>query len=331
MTIASTQSKAVYGGNGSTATFAVPFLFLRDEDIEVVLTDTEGLETGLVISTDYTLSGAGEPAGGICTLSTPPEPGQVLVIRRNPAMVQEVDYVENDAFPAQTHEAALDKLTMICQALAERLDRTITFRVSSAVTGVELPKPESGRFLGWNEAGDDLTNRDLADIDGVALPLAVDQGGTGADTPAAALSNLGFGTVGASLAAADDSAAAQAAMDAEPADTAILKTDLPDLLRTVYGDEPQTYTGADLSTLTVSRNHILWSLTGASTFSDVTLPYDGTYIFHVYPGGHDLAIATSYKNVGTLETPDPAAGEVHIAVEQFNGRKTIVSLMNMEA
>lgn len=341
MTIASTQSKVLYAGNDSIRDFAIPFMFMRDEDIEVVLSSGD-MDTVQTITTDYQLSGAGEGTGGACTMTTPPATGEILVIRREPDMVQEVDYVENDCFPAATHEAALDKLTMICQSLAERLDRTITFRVSSAVSGTELPAPEPGQVLTWNDAGDNFVNKrvgELEDIDILLLPLPISEGGTGAQTADAALNNLGFGTTGKNVAAAADTTTAQAAMDAEPADVAILKADLPDLLQAVYGDEAQVYgytpegqpTQTDLSGLTVNRNHIEWALTEASQFSDVTLPYDGTYVFHVYPAGHSLALAASYKTDGSLSDPDPAAGEIRIVVEQYNGRKTIVSLQNMEA
>ncbi len=141
---------------------------------------------------------------------------------------------------------------------------------------------------------------------------------------------------------------AQAALDAlSPADTVlvdsdigtevqeydadILKADTSDLLQAVYGDEAQTHTDTDLSALTVNRNHIKWTLTEASQFSDVTLPYDGTYIFHVYPAGFGLVLAASYKTDGGLADPDSAAGEIRIVIEQYNSRKSIIGLQNVEA
>lgn len=329
MTIASTQSKIIYAGNGSTTEFAVPFMFLRDDDIEVVLS-TAGEEFVQTISTDYQLAGAGDQMGGVCSLAQPPGEDQSLVIRRNPALVQEVDYVENDAFPANTHEAALDKLTMICQALAERLDRTITFRVSSAVTGVELPDPDPGHLLSWNEDGDNLTNKMAGSLGEVGLPLSVALGGTGGESGDEALDNLGFGSTGKGVAAAATTNEALSVMDAEPADTAILKSDLNDLLRAVYGEESQVHAGADLSTLALARNHVSWTLTEDSQFSDIDLPYDGTYVFHVYPAGFSLAIAAAYKGSEAMGSPAPDAGEVRIVIEQFGGRKSIVSLTNLE-
>ncbi|MGE4422554.1 MAG: phage tail fiber protein [Pseudodesulfovibrio sp.] len=330
MTLSSTETKAIYTGDGSTASFPIPFMFLRNEDIRVLVIDGDGLELSRSEGTDYRLSGVGEQMGGTCTLAEPPEAGRTVVISREPALVQEVDYVENDAFPAATHEAALDKLTMICQALAEKLDRALTFRISSAVTGVNLPEPGPDLVLAWNGSGDNLVNKNVVDAGGLTIPLPISQGGTDADNPAEALFNLGFGAAGLTVAGCEDEAEILAAIGAEPADAALLKADEPGLLRAAYGDEVQAHTGADLSGLAVARNHVAWVLTGASQFSDAALPYDGTYVFHVYPGGNSLSLAASYKSDGSLPSPDPGAGEIRIAVEQYNARKTIVSLQNVE-
>jgi hypothetical protein len=268
--------------------------------------------------------------GGTCILASPPESGQTVVVSREPALVQEVDYVENDAFPAATHEAALDKLTMICQALAEKLDRALTFKISSAVTGVNLPEPGPDLVLAWNASGDNLVNKDVVGAGGLTVPVPISQGGTDADNPAEALFNLGFGAVGVTVAGCEDEAEVLAAIGAEPADAALLKADRPGLLRAAYGDDVQIHSGPDLSGLDVARNHVAWTLTGASLFSDVSLPYDGTYVFHIYPGGNALSLAASYKSDGSLPAPRPDAGEIRIAVEQYNARKTIVSLQNVE-
>jgi hypothetical protein len=329
MTISSTETKAIYAGDGSTNTFPVPFMFLRNEDIRVLVIDRDGSERARYEGTDYSLSGVGEQMGGTCVLTSPPETGQTVVISREPALVQEVDYVENDAFPAATHEAALDKLTMICQALAEKLDRALTFRISSAVTGVNLPEPGPDLVLAWNGRGDNLVNKNVADAGGLTVPVPISQGGTDADNPAEALFNLGFGAAGLTVAGCEEEAEILAAIGAEPADAALLKADEPGVLRAAYGDEAQVHAGSDLSGLVVGRNHVIWPLAGASLFSDVPLPYDGTYVFHVYPGGNSLSLAASYKSDGSLPSPSPDAGEIRIAVEQYNSRKTIVSLQNV--
>lgn len=130
MTLSTQNSKASYAGNGVTRTFPVSFPFIRDADIAALLSQ-DGLETALQQGTHYALSGAGGPGGGSLTMHNPPATGQTLVIRRDPAIVQELDYVENSAFPAASHEGALDLLTMICQALDEKVRRAVLYPVST--------------------------------------------------------------------------------------------------------------------------------------------------------------------------------------------------------
>ncbi|MGL1863656.1 MAG: phage tail fiber protein [Pseudodesulfovibrio sp.] len=331
MTISSTESKKIYGGNSSTSVFPVPFMFSRNEDIEVVLTDIEGIESLLTISTDYQLSGAGESSGGTCTLSITPEAGQTVLFRRNPAMVQEVDYVENDAFPAATHEAALDKLTMICQALSERLDRTISFRVSSAVYGAELPEPAPGQLLSWNETGTNLANKVSTEVEGIGnvlLPLGIIDGGTGGSNANDALINLGFSPVGSAVATCIDTAEGLAALDAEPADPGILKADLPDVIQTVFSDEYQSHTGTDLATFAATRNKIEWTLTADSTFDELSPTHPVSLVFYINPAAFALSFASVYTFYG--DAFNASASEVRVCVD-INGTEKRVTIANAKA
>jgi hypothetical protein len=130
MTLSTQTSKTSYTGNGATTVFPVPFPFMREDDIKALLRQ-DGAETQLLPGTHFSVSGEGSPSGGSLTMVEPPPTGTVLVLYRSPAIVQEVDYVENAAFPAETHEAALDLLTMICQALDEKIGRAVLYPVST--------------------------------------------------------------------------------------------------------------------------------------------------------------------------------------------------------
>lgn len=135
MTISSQTSKTAFCGNGVSTAFPLPFPYLREADIKALLRH-EGFETPLELGTHYALSGAGSAQGGALVMNQPPATGQTLVVYRAPAIVQEVDYVENSAFPAETHEAALDLLTMICQSLQEQLGRAVLYPVSTPAAEV---------------------------------------------------------------------------------------------------------------------------------------------------------------------------------------------------
>lgn len=161
MTVASTISRVDYAGNGITTAFSVPFYFLANTHLIVYRTQiSTGITTTLALTTDYTVSGAGTPSGGTLTCVIAPTSDQRLSILRNVPLTQEVDYQTNDPFPAATHEAALDKLTMEVQQVNEALGRSVT--ISPASTGVStvLPSPAAGTVVGWDATGTSLTNVD---------------------------------------------------------------------------------------------------------------------------------------------------------------------------
>lgn len=125
MTVASETSSISYAGNGATTVFSIPFYFLANGDLDVYLTDSAGNISPQTLSTHYTLAGAGTPTGGTLTMLTAPASGSTVTIIRNPDVTQNVDYTANDAFPAETHETALDRLTMIAQRLAYQIARAL--------------------------------------------------------------------------------------------------------------------------------------------------------------------------------------------------------------
>lgn len=201
MTIASTTSKVSYNGSGSTGPFPVTFRFAKNADIVATHVSSADVETVLALTTDYTLTGAGEASGGALTLTTALAVGAKLVISRSPAILQEVDYVENSAFPAETHEAALDLLTMICQDLDEKISRAVLVGIGSGSS------PE------------DLLDELSADVAAAAASAATATTQAGlADTAriaaeAAAASVPTFGAFGITLAGTETASNARAEME----------------------------------------------------------------------------------------------------------------------
>lgn len=140
MTISTTSTKKVYSGNAVATVFAYDFFIQAATDIEVYIADPDGLLELQMLTTDYTLSGIGNPAGGNVTfVSGAPATGtnNVLLIRDTP-LTQETDYIEGDTFPAEEHEKALDKLTRICQELREQVDRAVKTAANSATDPDEI-------------------------------------------------------------------------------------------------------------------------------------------------------------------------------------------------
>ena len=157
MTISTTTSRADYTGNGATLVFTVPFYFLDSADLKVVRTViATGVETVLTLGADYTVAGAGSPLGGSITLAAAPAATQRLSIVRSTPYTQVIDYVENDPFPAATHERALDKLTMECQQLLDKTTRTFLLPDGDPV-GLSLTLPaqaqRANKYLGFDNNG----------------------------------------------------------------------------------------------------------------------------------------------------------------------------------
>lgn len=161
MTVTSTTSRVSYTGNGATTTFSVPFYFLANSHLLVQVIDTYGVVSTLVLNTNYTVTGAGVSSGGSITCTTAPAYGSTVVITRNVPATQETDYQANDPFPAATHEAALDKLTMLVQQQSNTNSRALTFPLSDAGTiDPTLPAAaaRAGRYLAFDATGEPTVN-----------------------------------------------------------------------------------------------------------------------------------------------------------------------------
>lgn len=169
MTVSSTTTRADYNGNGVTTLFAVPFYFLDSTHLKVISTViATGISTTLTLGTDYSVAGAGVSAGGSITCTSAPATTVKISILRNVPYTQLTHYVENDPFPAASHEEALDQLTMEVQQLGELNNRSIKLPASTSTPiSTELPTPESNTVIGWDSNGTNLVNLDPADFSAV--------------------------------------------------------------------------------------------------------------------------------------------------------------------
>lgn len=167
MTIESTTNRVSYTGSGTTGPFTVPFYFLDDDDLTVIKTTiADGTEETLTKTTHYTVSGAGEAAGGTVTLVSTLSSSYKLVIIRDPDILQPASYPRNDPFPAATHEEVADRGTMIAQRLKDLLDRS--FRLSDGdVSGISLilSNLSAGNVIAVNAAGDGIESTAAVDVD----------------------------------------------------------------------------------------------------------------------------------------------------------------------
>lgn len=155
MTISSTVDKNIYSGDGSTTVFPFTFKLLDNSQMQVffknILTEVSTEQT-----TGFSTSGA--PGIGNVTFTIAPDANTVITLLRNMPIVQETDYNEYDPFPAETHEAALDYLTMLAQQLNEQIARSFKFDSSASADldfDYNLPNPlhALGQYIRINDDG----------------------------------------------------------------------------------------------------------------------------------------------------------------------------------
>lgn len=143
MTYTSGDTKTQYSGNGSATAFPTGFGFQLNAHVKAMLT-ASGVDDTLVEGVDYSLTGAGAEEG---TLTYPKAgsarsvlaSGERLTIWLDPAIAQPRTF-NNSYLDLNEVEAALDMLTMICGALAERLGRAVMYPVSALESEVGEPE-----------------------------------------------------------------------------------------------------------------------------------------------------------------------------------------------
>jgi hypothetical protein len=201
MTVSTSTSTASYTANGSTTTFAYPFRIFADGDWVVILRNTAtAVETVQVLNSNYTVTGAGNNTGGNVVFGVAPAAGNTVFIRRELPLTQEVDYVPNDPFPADTHEAALDKLTMLVQQTSIDTNRAIVFPQSDLTGTFNNILPISTARASSVVSFDGNGNLTVTDISAIATASTiVKQGFTGTGSQVAFTLSSAPGSAGAGV------------------------------------------------------------------------------------------------------------------------------------
>lgn len=164
MTIATEVKRVVELGTGSTRTFYFNAPVEEIDDLAVYTFDTTTATGQRQVrggggTYDYTTAINSSTKYATITLNTNLPATHRIILVRDIDITQQVDYVEGDPFPAETHEGALDKLTLIATMLSEQVDRALKVAITSAsVSSIEISEPEAGRALIWNTTGDSLIN-----------------------------------------------------------------------------------------------------------------------------------------------------------------------------
>lgn len=188
-TLSSTTTRAQYSCNGVVTTYAYSFTIYEDDDLLVTFGTQSATPSTMVLNTDYTVTNAGVVGGGNVELTSGDEcaDGYYLTITRQVEETQEVDFVDGEAFSADTLETAPDKLSMIAQQQQEQLDRSIRVPQSSIITSLDVPV-SGGRVIGWNSGGTGLTTYSTTTVSSASVDVLSNY-----DDLADACSSLGAG------------------------------------------------------------------------------------------------------------------------------------------
>lgn len=168
MAVSTTENKKIYSCDGVATTFSFPYKVFSDNDLIVVLTDSVGLETELVKTTGYTVAAiSGDYANGatVTTVSTYAL-GCSITILRSLSLTQETIFPASGAFPSSAVNNAIDKLTMLCQQLKEKIGRVVKVPVSDLNEVSNLPTAEAraGKVLAFDAEGNFVASDSVSSV-----------------------------------------------------------------------------------------------------------------------------------------------------------------------
>lgn len=181
MTISTTTRKAgPFNGNGVTTAFPFAFKVFTTADIQVTKTSAAGVDSVLVLTTNYTVAlnaDQDSSPGGTVTYATLAT-GEKLTIVGNIPVTQPTDITNGSGFYASVIETALDRLTMFMQQIMGKLDRSIKVPYSDTDLPIDLPTAavRANKALVFGPSGEI----------GVSASSYVDQAGAAAASAAAA-------------------------------------------------------------------------------------------------------------------------------------------------
>ncbi len=168
MTVPSTLDSVSYTATGSDDTYSFSYRIFQDADLLVTTIALDGTISTLVLTMDYTVSGALSYSGGSITLTAGNlDAGVVITLARAPEAVQDTSLQSQAAYDAKVVENALDLLTMIAQWQQNQLDRALI--VPSGVTPTPLPDPLALALLQWNAGATGLQNIAIAELGNILV------------------------------------------------------------------------------------------------------------------------------------------------------------------
>lgn len=147
MTIPSNVTRNSYTGTGITGPYPVTFKFFEDADLRVTVADADGVETVKTLTTDYTVTGAGEQAGGSITFTTAVTNGYSIVIEPKADLTQDTDIKNEGGNLRESIEDRFDRLCRDDQVQQNSIDRSLKIKSADLLASTDLPVLEANGYL----------------------------------------------------------------------------------------------------------------------------------------------------------------------------------------
>jgi hypothetical protein len=159
--------------NGQTS-LTIPFPFQASADIRIIKQAVNGAETELARPANYSLTGAGNPAGGSATLVAAARTGEIYTILGNAIPTRVENVTRGGKFNSAAMDADLDRLTLMVQEL--RRDVAQAFRARYGSEPGVVTVGAAGTLPVWNEEGGLDEGPSAAAIDAIETALGVEAG-----------------------------------------------------------------------------------------------------------------------------------------------------------
>ena len=164
-----------YTGNGSTTSFPYSFAIFDESDMVVYVGDN-------IITTGYTVTGAGQTEGGNVVFATAPADGTKITLLRDVPIERITDFQEGGTFRPKNINDEFDRQTAFMQQVQEKVDRTLILPPTTDIDPSQILGAVERIYTSIDNV--DAVADDLTNVDAVAADL------TNIDTVASDLTNI---------------------------------------------------------------------------------------------------------------------------------------------
>ena len=269
MTVQTELRRVVQTGNGATSTFYfnAPVLGLDDLDVYTVTTAAvQTLQTrGGAGTFDYTMTINASTKYATVTLNNNLTNGFKIVMLRSTAITQGVDYVEGDPFLAETHEGALDRLTLIATQLQEQIDRSVKVVETSTTTGITVQELSANAVLVVNAGATGFEMGPTPSSITASATAAAASASAAASSASAASTSASNASTSASNASTSAGSASTSATSATASASSATSSATSATSSASAASTSATNAAASASTATTQATNAATSASGAST------------------------------------------------------------------